>query len=198
MRAPRAKARGPVWDRPLRRSSDRSLHFCRGGTLGRPVPWAGMPVGRAFWTRRALRRRPACTGRRRSCILRPPVRRSGPGFFPAAHPLSAPFMQKRQRHKFFSIFGEIPHPQGLSTLSTEFSTMCYVKCNQAAFCIICRIRPVKRFSCGKSTKIHFLQGPGPPSGGGPVFHRERSPSCPSKPIPSPPSPPPPGLGPSAF
>ena len=48
MRAPRAKARGPVWEQPLRRSSDRSLHFCRGGTLGRPVPWAGMPVGRGL------------------------------------------------------------------------------------------------------------------------------------------------------
>ena len=93
--------------------------------------------GAASWTRRALRRRPACTGRRRSCILRPPVRRSGPGFFPAAHPLSASFMQKRQRHNFFPHPGESPRPQGLSTLSTEFSTLCYVKCNQAAFCIIC-------------------------------------------------------------
>ena len=27
---------GPVWDRPLRRSPDRSLHFRRGGTPGRP------------------------------------------------------------------------------------------------------------------------------------------------------------------
>ena len=127
--------------------------FCRGGTLGRPIPWAGMPVGRGLLDEPCPAPPPCLHGRRRSCILRPPVRRGCPRFFPAAHPLSAAFMQKRQRHNFFPPPVEVPHPQGLSTLSTEFSTMCYVKCNQAAFCIICRFRPVKRFSCGKSTKI---------------------------------------------
>ena len=39
---------GPVWDRPLRRSSDRFLHFRRGGTPGRPET--------ARWRHRALRK----------------------------------------------------------------------------------------------------------------------------------------------
>ena len=39
---------GPVWDRPLRRSSDRFLHFRRGGTPGRPET--------ARWGHRALRK----------------------------------------------------------------------------------------------------------------------------------------------
>ena len=39
---------GPVWDRPLRRSSDWFLHFRRGGTPGRPET--------ARWGHRALRK----------------------------------------------------------------------------------------------------------------------------------------------
>ena len=39
---------GSVWDRPLRRSSDRFLHFRRGGTLGRPET--------ARWGHRALQK----------------------------------------------------------------------------------------------------------------------------------------------
>ena len=39
---------GPVWDRPLRRSSDRFLHFRRGGTPGRPET--------ARWGHRALQK----------------------------------------------------------------------------------------------------------------------------------------------
>ena len=39
---------GPVWDRPLRRSPDRFLHFRRGGTPGRPET--------ARWGHRALQK----------------------------------------------------------------------------------------------------------------------------------------------
>ena len=39
---------GQVWDRPLRRSPDRFLHFRRGGTPGRP--------GTARWGHRALQK----------------------------------------------------------------------------------------------------------------------------------------------